>query len=205
MVPGKETLKIAIDDSPFTTIMEEQEVILVNEKDESIGTMKKMEAHEKGLLHRAFSVFIFDRNGRMLLQQRAAEKYHGAHLWTNACCSHPFPGEEVDTAAQRRLKEELGFSTVLQEIFSFTYRATVENNLVEHEYDHVFTGEYEGRLEPNPDEVSNFEYVDINEIKKQIQTDPVRFTSWFKIAFPRIETWWRERYEATGVNLKTKL
>ncbi|MGZ3847460.1 MAG: isopentenyl-diphosphate Delta-isomerase, partial [Flavisolibacter sp.] len=152
-----------------------------------------------------FSVFIFDRKGRMLLQQRAGEKYHGAHLWTNACCSHPFPGEEVDTAAQRRLKEELGFSTVLQEIFSFTYRATVENNLVEHEYDHVFTGEYEGRLEPNPDEVSDFEYVDINEIKKQIQTDPVRFTSWFKIAFPRIETWWRERYEATGVNLKTKL
>jgi isopentenyl-diphosphate delta-isomerase len=176
--------------------MKEQEVVLVNENDEPIGTMKKMEAHEKGLLHRAFSVFIFDKKGRMLLQQRAAKKYHGAHLWTNACCSHPFPGEEVKNAAQRRLKEELGFSTALHEIFSFTYKANVENNLVEHEFDHVFAGEYEGKIQPDSHEVSEFIYENIGQIKKQIEMSPQQFTSWFKIAFPKIEGWWKEQYEA---------
>lgn len=191
---SKETFKFTFDDSPVTTIMEEQEVILVNENDEPIGTMKKMEAHKKGLLHRAFSVFIFDKQGRMLLQQRAAEKYHGAHLWTNACCSHPFPGEEVDTAAQRRLKEEFGFGTGLQEIFSFTYKANVENNLVEHEYDHVFAGEYEGELNPDPNEVSDYTYSDLSNLKRQIENHPQEFTSWFKIAFPKIEAWWQQNY-----------
>ena len=118
--------------------MKEQEVVLVNENDEVVGAMPKMEAHQKGLLHRAFSVFIFDSKGRMLLQQRAAEKYHGAHLWTNACCSHPYPGERTEDAAKRRLKEELGFGVKLHEIFSFTYYAKVENDLIEHEFDHVF-------------------------------------------------------------------
>ena len=191
---SEETFKFTFDDSPLTTIMEEQEVILVNENDEPIGTMKKMEAHKKGLLHRAFSVFIFDKKGRMLLQQRAAEKYHGAHLWTNACCSHPFPGEEVDTAAQRRLKEEFGFGTPLKEIFSFTYKAKVENNLVEHEYDHVFAGEYEGEVNPDPNEVSDYAYTDLSELKRQIENHPQEFTSWFKIAFPKIEAWWQQNY-----------
>lgn len=194
MMRTRESFEFMIDNSPVTTIMEEQEVILVNEKDEAIGTMKKMEAHEKGVLHRAFSVFIFDKKGRMLLQQRASEKYHGANLWTNACCSHPFPGEKVDAAAQRRIQEELGFSTVLQEIFSFTYKADVENCLIEHEYDHVFAGEYGGVIEPNPGEVSQIAYVEMNDIKKQIENDPLRFTSWFKIAFPRIEAWWKVNY-----------
>ena len=192
---SKEAFESVIDNSPFMTIMEEQEVILVNEKDEQIGTMKKMEAHEKGLLHRAFSVFIFDKKGRMLLQQRAAEKYHGAHLWTNACCSHPLPGETVESAARRRLKEELGFSTELREIFTFTYKAEVENDLVEHEYDHVFAGEYEGGLDPNPTEVSGFLYTEMSELKRQIDNDPLKFTSWFKIAFPKIESWWKEKYQ----------
>jgi isopentenyl-diphosphate delta-isomerase len=106
--------------------MEEQSVILVNENDEPVGTMGKLEAHQKGLLHRAFSIFIFDEQGRMLLQQRAPHKYHGAHLWTNACCSHPFPGESIEAAATRRLQEELGFTTPLHEIFSFTYNTPVE-------------------------------------------------------------------------------
>jgi len=181
-------------------IMTEQEVILVNENDEPVGTMKKMEAHEKGLLHRAFSVFIFDKKGKMLLQQRAAEKYHGAHLWTNACCSHPLPGEEVANAAHRRLKEVLGFVTDLQEIFSFTYRANVENNLIEHEFDHVFAGEYEGKIEFNRREVSKFFYQDMEELKKQIETEPGKFTSWFKIAFPRIETWWKENHGGRNIN-----
>ncbi len=174
--------------------MNTQDVILVNEKDEPLGTMEKMEAHQKGLLHRAFSVFIFDSKGRMLLQQRAAQKYHGAHLWTNACCSHPLPGEETVTAATRRLKEELGFVTDIREIFSFTYCSPVENNLMEHEYDHVFVGVYEGSIHPHPQEVADYRYEEIDEIKKSLHQNPEGFTVWFKIAFPRIESWWRENF-----------
>ena len=130
--------------------MKINEVILVNERDEALGVMEKMEAHRKGALHRAFSVFIFDSRGRMLLQQRASEKYHGGLLWTNACCSHPYPGEEVERAAERRLNEELGFTAPIHKIFSFTYRALVENDLTEHEFDHVFAGQYEGEITANP-------------------------------------------------------
>ena len=176
--------------------METSQVILVNEKDKPVGVAKKMEAHQKGLLHRAFSVFIFDAKGRMLLQQRSAEKYHGAHLWTNACCSHPFPEENVQEAAQRRLNEELGFSTALKKIFSFTYHAAVENNLIEHEFDHVFAGEYEGTILANRHEVADYSYEEVEEIKKAIENEPQKFTSWFKIAFPKIEEWWKENYEA---------
>jgi len=195
-IENKEAFELVVEDSPVATLMNEQEVILVNEQDEAIGTMKKMEAHEKGLLHRAFSVFIFDSRGRMLLQQRATGKYHGAHLWTNACCSHPFPGEVVYKAAERRLREELGFAAPLHELFSFTYKAEVENNLVEHEFDHVFAGRYDGSIQPNSQEVSDILYEEMSEIKKQIETEPLRFTSWFKIAFPRIEKWWKENYDA---------
>jgi isopentenyl-diphosphate delta-isomerase len=174
--------------------MKLQEVILVNEKDEPIGTMEKMEVHQKGLLHRAFSVFIFDSKGRMLLQQRAEGKYHGAHLWTNACCSHPFPGELAEEAANRRLREELGFTTTLHKIFSFTYHAPVENNLIEHEYDHVFAGEYEGEVSPDKNEVADYRYEEMEQIKKAMQLQPGKFTSWFQIVFPKIEEWWKERY-----------
>lgn len=174
--------------------MPEPQVILVNERDEPVGVMNKMEAHQKGRLHRAFSVFIFDSKGRMLLQQRAAEKYHGALLWTNACCSHPHPGEEIKTAAQRRLQEEMGFSTALTEIFSFTYHAQVENNLTEHEFDHVFAGEYEGAIKANKNEVAAYRYEEMEQIKKDLQQYPEQFTAWFKIAFPKIEAWWRQRY-----------
>src|SRR6516164_10337979 len=116
----------------------DQEVILVNEQDEPIGTMGKMEAHKKALLHRAFSVFIFNSKGEMLLQQRARDKYHSGGLWTNACCSHPKPGEEVQLAASRRLNEELGFNTPLTKIFDFIYQSSFENGLTEFEFDHVF-------------------------------------------------------------------
>lgn len=172
-----------------------EQVILVNIQDEPTGVMEKIEAHQKGLLHRAFSIFIFDSKGKMLLQQRSADKYHGAHLWTNACCSHPYPGEKTEDAAQRRLKEELGFVTGLKEIFSFTYHAQVENNLIEHEFDHVFAGEYEKALHPDPHEVANYTYETMAEIKKEIQSHPQKFTSWFKIAFPKIEEWWKQKYE----------
>ncbi len=177
--------------------MTEQQVILVNERDEPQGTLGKLEAHEKGLLHRAFSVFIFDDFGRMLLQQRAAKKYHGAYLWTNACCSHPRPGEAVEAAATRRLQEELGFETPLQKIFAFTYKTGVENNLIEHEYDHVFAGEWYGAIIPNPGEVAAWHYQSINEIKFALQRHPSNFTTWFRLAFPTIEKWWQQQYQQT--------
>jgi isopentenyl-diphosphate Delta-isomerase len=166
--------------------MKETEVILVNEEDQPVGTMEKMEVHQQGLLHRAFSVFIFDRQGNMLLQKRAAGKYHGAGLWTNACCSHPYPGESTESAAERRLFEELGFNTPLKKAFEFVYKAKVENDLTEHEYDHVFIGTYEGEINPDEEEVSDFRYVSISQIKKELEEQPGTFTSWFKIAFPRV-------------------
>lgn len=177
--------------------MTEQQMILVNEHDEPIGTLGKNEVHRTGLLHRAFSVFIFDRAGRMLLQQRAKSKYHGALLWTNACCSHPFPGEEVATAAERRLQEELGFSIPLKKVFSFTYRAQVENGLIEHEFDHVFAGEYEGPMRLNKAEVADVSFKPVAEIKLALKSHPSNFTTWFRLAFPSIETWWQQAYQQT--------
>jgi isopentenyl-diphosphate Delta-isomerase len=174
--------------------MKNQDVILVTAQDLEIGVMEKMEAHQKGLLHRAFSVFIFDKNGKMLLQQRAAKKYHGGLLWTNACCSHPYPDENVQEAAERRLNEELGFTIPLEKIFSFTYRAEVENGLIEHEYDHVFAGEYDGELNPNSEEVAAYAYCSMEEIVNLLDQSPSHFTTWFRIAFPQIENWWKKTY-----------
>lgn len=162
------------------------EVILVNEADEPIGTMEKLEAHQKALLHRAFSVFIFNSNGEMLLQQRADDKYHSPGLWTNACCSHPLPGEETRKAAERRLYEELGFNAELKELFSFTYRSDFENGLTEHEYDHVFTGIYDGDIHPDPKEVKDYCFMPMNRIADELKHEPTKFTSWFHIAFPVI-------------------
>ena len=166
-----------------------QEVILVNEFDEAIGAMEKMEAHEKALLHRAFSVFLFNKKGEMLLQKRAASKYHSPLLWTNACCSHPMPGEETKNAALRRLKEELGFTTAISKAFHFTYKAVFDNGLTEHEFDHVFVGEYEGEMKLNEDEVSEVCYRSMAEIKDGIEHNAGDYTEWFKIAFPLLEDW----------------
>ena len=174
--------------------MKQQEVVLVTPLDEPIGTMEKMEVHKRGLLHRAFSVFIFDSKGQMLLQQRAMQKYHGAHLWTNACCSHPSLNQNIKEAAERRLMEEMGFTTPLKEIFTFTYKATVENNLIEHELDHVFAGEYNGEVRINKDEASDYAYYSMQQLKLLLQEKPEMFTSWFKIAFPQIEAWWKEKF-----------
>lgn len=181
--------------------MNHQEIVLVNENDEQIGIMDKLKVHQQGLLHRAFSIFIFDSKGRMLLQQRAPGKYHGGLLWTNACCSHPYPEEEVKNAALRRLNEEMGFCTELHEIFVFTYHAKVENHLIEHEYDHVFAGEYTGNIEPDTAEVTDFCFEEMEQIKWAIENQPAKFTSWFKIAFPQIEKWWEQKYSH---KLKTK-
>jgi len=174
---------------------EEEKVILVDENDDMVGTMGKMEAHKQDLLHRAFSIFIFNSKGEMLLQQRAITKYHSGGLWTNACCSHPMPGEKTQDAAQRRLMEELGFETPIEKIFDFTYKAEFDNGLTEHEFDHVFAGEYEGELEINPDEVNDFVYKEVSAIKNEMQTEPQKFTAWFHIAFPKIEEWWISRYQ----------
>ena len=174
--------------------MNTQEVILVTEEDEPIGTIEKMQAHKSGLLHRAFSVFIFDKGGRMLLQQRSIDKYHGALLWSNTCCSHPFPNENVEEAALRRLQEEMGFTTTLQKLFEFKYRAEVENNLVEHEYDHVFVGSYEGEISINKKEVADYCYEEMDRVKWAINEKPDKFTIWFRLVFPTIETWWQQQY-----------
>ena len=130
----------------------------------------------------------------MLLQQRAMKKYHSGGLWTNACCSHPLPGETTEAAAQRRLKEELGFDTGIRKIFDFVYKADMGNGLTEHEFDHVFAGEYEGSIDPDKEEVMDYCYRDIKEINQDLRSSPQRYTIWFHMAFPKIEEWWNTQY-----------
>ena len=163
------------------------DVILVNEKDEPTGTMEKMEVHQKALLHRAFSIFIFNDRGEMLLHKRAADKYHSAGLWTNACCSHPQPGEQIMEAAKKRLQEEMGITTTLKKVFDFIYKASFDNGLTEHEFDHVFIGVYNGIISPNTAEVSDYCFKRMEAVNDAIQSRPQHFTEWFKIAFPKVE------------------
>ena len=162
-------------------------LILVDEHDVPLGTVEKMEAHEKALLHRAFSVFIFNSKGEMLLQQRAISKYHSGGLWTNACCSHPYFGEDTLAAAEKRLQEEMGFTTPLTKAFEFVYKAPFDNGLTEHEYDHVFTGTYNGAIVPDTNEVADYCFKSVHEIKALLQQHPEQYTVWFKIAFPKME------------------
>jgi isopentenyl-diphosphate Delta-isomerase len=166
--------------------MTEEQVVLVNENDIETGLIGKMEAHEKALLHRAFSVFVFNSKNELMLQQRALTKYHTPGLWTNTCCSHPRPGENVNDAAYRRLQEEMGFTCELKKVFDFVYRAPFENGLTEHEFDHVFMGNFEGEPEINPEEVNAWKWIDLDELKKDIHANPSDYTVWFKIAFPRV-------------------
>jgi len=162
------------------------DLILVNENDEPIGKMEKMEVHLKGLLHRAYSVFILNEKGEMLLQKRAAGKYHSPGLWTNACCSHPQPGQEVIPAAAIRLQEEMGFTTSLEKAFDFIYKASFDNGLTEYEFDHVLLGNYDGPIHPNHEEVADYRYLSLTEIKKLVQSNPSEYTPWFKIAIPKL-------------------
>jgi isopentenyl-diphosphate Delta-isomerase len=170
-----------------------EEVILVNEQDEQVGSMEKMEAHYKGALHRAFSVFIFNNKGEMLLQQRAITKYHSGGLWTNACCSHPRPGESTNEGADRRLQEELGFSTSITKIFDFKYNASFNNGLIEHEFDHVYVGNFQGQVKPNPSEVQDYCYMTMKDILASTQSHPHKYTAWFCIAFPQVYKWWQSQ------------
>ena len=163
----------------------EEQVILVNEQDEVIGTMPKMEAHEKARLHRAFSVFVLNGNGETMLQQRAEHKYHSPGLWTNTCCSHQRVGETNIQAGRRRLQEEMGFQTDLQDLFSFIYKAPFDNGLTEHELDHVMLGHFEGEPTINPDEVADWKWMGLEEIRNDLEANPGAYTAWFKIIFER--------------------
>ena len=166
-----------------------EHVILVDENDIAIGVMEKMEAHEKALLHRAFSIFIFNNKGEMLLQQRSLRKYHSGGLWTNTCCSHPRSNEDILQAAHRRLQEEMGFNTELTKAFTFIYKAEFSNGLTEHEFDHVFIGTYNGIIEPNFDEVESHEFRSIKLIQANLNKYNDFFTEWFLIAFPKVVNW----------------
>ncbi len=165
--------------------MKEEEVILVNEQNEQIGTMPKMEAHEKAILHRAFSVFILNKKGETMLQQRAAHKYHSPLLWTNTCCSHQRVGETNLQAGKRRLHEEMGFTTDLKELFSFIYKAPFDNGLTEHELDHVMVGYYDSAPIINTEEVASWKWMTPESIKEDIDKNPHIYTAWFKIIFEK--------------------
>jgi len=163
----------------------EEVVILVNEQDEPIGTMPKMEAHEKACLHRAFSVFVLNAQGQLMLQQRAAHKYHSPLLWTNTCCSHQRVGESNKEAGVRRLQEEMGFTTKTEELFSFIYKAPFDNGLTEHELDHVMLGYYEKNPVINEEEVASWKWMTPQAIEEDILKQPEIYTAWFKIIFKR--------------------
>lgn len=163
--------------------MKEEYVVLVNDKDEPLGTMEKIEAHEKGLLHRAFSVFILNKNNEIMLQQRAENKYHSPLLWTNTCCSHQRDGEINEKAGRRRLVEEMGFEVPLKDVFSFVYKAPFDNGLTEHELDHVMIGYYNEEPVINKDEVADWKWMSIEDTKKDIDNNPKIYTEWFKIIF----------------------
>lgn len=165
--------------------MLEEKVILVNEKDEQIGLMPKLEAHEKAVLHRAFSVFVFNDKNELLLQQRALNKYHSPGLWTNTCCSHQRNGENNIEAGKRRLQEEMGFEIDLQESISFIYKAPFDNGLTEHEYDHVLIGKYNQEPKINKSEVASWKWMSLNDIKVDIALQPNIYTAWFKIIFEK--------------------
>ncbi|WP_299007702.1 isopentenyl-diphosphate Delta-isomerase [uncultured Tenacibaculum sp.] len=160
-----------------------EQVILVDQQDNPIGLMEKIEAHEKALLHRAFSVFVFNDKNELMLQQRAAEKYHSPLLWTNTCCSHQRDGESNIEAGKRRLKEEMGFSCELEELFSFIYKAPFDNGLTEHEYDHVMIGTFNDEPIVNPEEVASYKWMPLEEVKNDIENHPEEYTAWFKIIF----------------------
>ena len=162
-------------------------VVLVDADDNAIGTADKLEAHRAGRLHRAFSVFVFNDRGEMLLQQRAGDKYHSGGLWSNACCSHPGPGEDVASAARWRLQEEMGFTCPVEHVSAMVYRADVGGGLVEYEYDHLFVGRWTGRPSPDPTEVEDWRWVPIDELKEEVARHPRRFTYWFRVALLELD------------------
>lgn len=158
-----------------------EHVILVDEADNETGTMEKMEAHRKGVLHRAFSILLFNSKGKLLLQKRSVKKYHSGGLWTNTCCSHPLPGETIEHAARRKLLQEMGIDMQPEFAFKFIYKAALDQQLTEHELDYVLTGQFDGEPEINPEEVDEWKLVDMEELKKEMERQPEAYTFWFKI------------------------
>jgi len=163
-----------------------ENVILVDVNDNELGIMEKMKAHEEGLLHRAFSVFVFNSKGEILLQQRNKNKYHSGGLWSNTCCSHPRPGESIKDAAHRRLREEMGMEADLLHAFSFVYKSDLDNELTEHELDHVFLGETNSLPNMNEEEVEDYRYVTIEYLQQDIKKNPNHYTEWLKICFDNL-------------------
>ena len=159
----------------------QEEVILVDEQDRVVGAGEKLRAHREGALHRAFSVFVFDAGGRLLLQRRARTKYHSGGLWSNTACGHPRPGEETGAAARRRLREEMNFDCELRASFRFIYRAELDGALVEHEYDHVFVGEYSGTPAPDPSEVEAWRWVGMDDLRRDLRERPWRYSYWLRV------------------------
>ena len=166
--------------------MQVEYVVLVNQEDRPLGTLEKMEAHERGVLHRAFSVFVFNKLGELMLQKRAEDKYHSPGLWTNTVCSHPRLNEAVILAAHRRLLEEMGFDCELKKVFSFIYKADVGDGLTEHEFDHVFFGTSDDLPNPNPEEVGEWKYMPLDEVIADVSKHPEEYTVWFKIALKQV-------------------
>jgi isopentenyl-diphosphate delta-isomerase len=167
--------------------MVEDLIVLVNDKDENIGSIGKLEAHQKGLLHRAFSIIVWNEQNEILIHQRALGKYHSEGLWTNTCCSHPKVGETVLEAAHRRLQEEMGFDCELEQKFHFIYQVELDNQLIEHELDHVLLGKFNENPNPNPQEVQDFHWITLEELKREIAQNPDRFTFWFKEIIQKYE------------------
>lgn len=164
-----------------------EEVILVNAKDEAIGTMEKLKAHEEGVLHRAFSVLVYNSQGEILLQKRAQGKYHSGGLWTNACCSHPRPDEDCRDAAKRRLIEEIGIDAEPEFLYKFIYKANLDNDLIEHELDHVYTCTSDSAPQLNQHEAEDFKYISLPEMFKDMKNHPEQYTFWFKMISERLE------------------
>jgi isopentenyl-diphosphate delta-isomerase len=161
-----------------------EKIILVDEKDNEIGTGEKLNIHQDGKLHRAFSIFVFNSKGELLLQKRSKSKYHTASLWANTCCSHPRPNQDLEKEAKRKLMEEMEINCDLKEVFSFIYKASV-GNLTEHEFDHLFIGKFDGNPKPNKDEVEDWKWVDVNELEKDIDKTPEKYVPWLKIALEK--------------------
>ena len=160
----------------------QEQVILVDERDREVGVDEKLRAHRAGVLHRAFSVFVFDARGRLLLQQRARGKYHSGGLWSNTACGHPRPGEQTNAAARRRLREEMRFDCELHKAFDFLYRVELAGALVEHEFDHVFIGEYAGVPAPDPAEVEDWRWITMTELRRDLRARPALYSPWLKLA-----------------------
>ncbi len=163
-----------------------EQVILVDERDNEIGLGEKMQTHKEGKLHRAFSVFVFNSKGETLLQKRAATKYHGGGLWSNTCCSHPRKGETPEVAAKRRLQEEMGFVCDLKTLYWFIYKTDVSNDLIEHELDHVIVGKFDEQPKINSEEVADWKWVSLEELKKDMENKPEQYTFWFKKVMERV-------------------